>query len=342
LAHREECEAGHLEQMVKLELAELSRRGLLIPEDVYEQLKQSISAIYASWSNERAQQFRKATRTSERWGTAVTLMQMVPGNAAGSGASIFFTRNPFTSAQELYGETKEQATGDDLVYGRYQGRPLSRKQAGNREESLEERDPALFSKHWELAKKIEQAMGGLPQEVEVAYTRDPDGSRVISVLQTRRMEPGAGYVSAFDEICNMEPQIIGRGVGAHGGAVSGVASFARTAEEAVRLAQESAMPVVLLRTMASTDDVSLMPVVRGIVTSSGGVTSHAAVLAQKFGVSAVVSCKELSIETDDQGDRFARMGKVIIREGMPVSIDGVSGLVFSGTCLHTSRTGRYS
>jgi pyruvate,orthophosphate dikinase len=199
----------------------------------------------------------------------------------------------------------------------------------------------LFNQHRELAKKIEQAMGGLPQEVEVTYTREPDGSRAISVLQTRRMESGAGYVSAFDEICNMEPQIIGRGVGAHGGAVSGVASFARTPEQALRLAQESGMPVVLLRTTASTDDVSLMPMIRGIVTSSGGVTSHAAVLAQKFGVSAVVSCIDLAIETDEQGARFARMGTVIIKEGMPISIDGVSGLVFSGSCLHTTRTERY-
>ena len=338
---REECEAGHLEEIVSLELAELSQRGLLVPDDVYEQLRQSIRAIYASWFSERTRQFRKATRTSEHWGTAVTLMQMVPGNAAGSGASIFFTRNPFTYAKELYGETKERITGDDLVYGRYQGRPLSRKQARNGEESLEERDPVLFNQHWELAQKIELAMGGLPQEVEVTYMREPDGSRMISVLQTRRMESGAGYVSAFDEICNMESQIIGRGVGAHGGAVSGVASFARSTEQAQRLAQESGMPVVLLRNMASTDDVSLMPAIHGIITSSGGVTSHAAVLAQKFGVSAVVSCADLSIETDEQGARFARMGKIIIKEGMPISIDGVSGLVFSGTCLHTTRTERY-
>ncbi len=341
LARRKECEARHLEEIVKRELALLSRRGLSIPEDVHEQLKQSIGAIYASWFSERARQFRKATRTSEHWGTAVTLMQMVLGNAAGSGASIFFTRNPFTSARELYGETKEQVTGDDLVYGRYQGRPLSRNQAGNGEESLEERDPDLFSRHRELAERIERAMGGLPQEVEAAYTREPDGSRVISVLQTRRMESGAGYVSAFDEICTLEPRIIGRGVGAHGGAVSGVASFARTPDEARRLAQESGMPVVLLRTMASTDDVSLMPAIKGIVTSSGGVTSHAAVLAQKFGVSAVVSCADLSIEIDDQGASFARMGTVIIKEGMPISIDGASGLVFSGACLHTTRTERY-
>jgi pyruvate,orthophosphate dikinase len=251
LMHREECEAGHLEEIVSLELSELVQRGLSIPDDVYEQLKQSIRAIYASWFSERAQQFRKATWTSEHWGTAVTLMQMVPGNAAGSGASTFFTRNPFTYAKELYGETKEQATGDDLMYGRYSGRPLSRKQARNGEESLEERDPVLFNQHWELAEKIEQAMGGLPQEVEVTYTGEPDGSRVISVLQTRRMESGAGYVSSFDEICNMEPKIIGRGVGAHGGAMSGVASFARTPDEAQRLEQESGMPVVLLRKEAA-------------------------------------------------------------------------------------------
>jgi pyruvate,orthophosphate dikinase len=340
LEQREACDAGHLERIVKRELAELSQRGLSIPDDVYEQLRQSIRAIYASWFSERARQFRTATRTSGHWGTAVTLMQMVPGNASGSGTSIFFTRNPFTSAQELYGETKEKATGDYLVYGRYQGRPLSRKQARNGE-SLEERDPVLFNQHRELAQKIEQAMGGLPQEVEVTYTRGPDGSRAISVLQTRRMEAGAGSVPAFDEICNMESQIIGRGVGAHGGAVSGVASFARTPEQARRLAQESGMPVVLLRTMASTDDVSLIPVINGIITSSGGVTSHAAVLAQKFGVSAVVSCADLSIEADDHGVSFARMGKAIIQEGTPISMDGVSGLVFSGACLHTTRTERY-
>jgi pyruvate, orthophosphate dikinase len=98
---------------------------------------------------------------------------------------------------------------------------------------------------------------------------------------------------------------------------------------------------VFFKYTLSAGDVSLMPMNRGIITSSGWATSHAAVLAQKFGVSAVVSCIDLSIETGEQGARCAGMGEVIIKEGMPISIDGATGLVFSGTCLDTTRSERY-
>ncbi|MGE5172520.1 MAG: PEP/pyruvate-binding domain-containing protein, partial [Betaproteobacteria bacterium] len=185
LSDPEELGAGHLEEVVERYRAELAARGRSIPDDVYEQLQQAVRAIYVSWYGDRAAQFRRATKTSEHWGTAVTLMQMVYGNRESSGASVFFTRNPFTYAEEIYGETRERATGDELVYGKQLNRPLSKDRAHDGRQSLEERDPELYRLHRELAREIEQAMGGLPQEVEVTYTREQGGARPIFVLQSR-------------------------------------------------------------------------------------------------------------------------------------------------------------
>ena len=341
LKSHEQLKARHLEELAGRYLQQLKTRGLAIPDDVYVQLRQSVRAIYASWFSERAEQFRRATSTSAEWGTAVTLMQMVSGNAPGSGASVFFTRNPFSYELKIYGETRENASGDDLVSGRRMNRPLSKGQAGNGQKSLEEIDPGLFELHQELAMQIERAMGGLPQDVEATYTKGPDGKQSLFVLQTRRMEFSADYARTFDEICGIESRIIGRGIGVHGGALSGVASFARSVDQAVRLREKSGMPVILLRTTADTEDVSLMPAVRGIITSSGGVTSHAAVLAQKFGVNAVASCSDMLLKIDEQGQPFALIGETIIKEGAPISLDGTTGLVFSGACLQTTRSERY-
>jgi pyruvate,orthophosphate dikinase len=128
--------------------------------------------------------------------------------------------------------------------------------------------------------------------------------------------------------------VIGRGIGANGGVLSGVASFAASAGQIEALKKRSGLPVILVRRTASTDDVSLMPRVGGILTASGGVTSHAAVLAQKFGLAAVVSCGGMTLGTDEQGLPVAAIGVAAVREGDLISIDGVSGLVFAGTCFH--------
>ncbi|MGE5173832.1 MAG: PEP-utilizing enzyme, partial [Betaproteobacteria bacterium] len=257
------------------------------------------------------------------------------------GASVFFTRNPFTYAEEIYGETRERATGDELVYGKQLNRPLSKDRAHDGRQSLEERDPELYRLHRELAREIEQAMGGLPQEVEVTYTREQGGARPIFVLQSRRMEFSAGSRARFEEICRMESRIIGRGIGASGGAQSGAASFARSADQALQAHRRTGLPIILLRTTASTDDVSLMPVINGIITSSGGVTSHAAVLARKFGINAVVACIDMTIGTDERGGAFALIGGTLVKEGSAISIDGATGLVFSGICLDRSNAERF-
>jgi pyruvate, orthophosphate dikinase len=158
------------------------------------------------------------------------------------------------------------------------------------------------------------------------------------VLQARRMDEQGGIARIFDDICRMDTRVIGRGIGANGGALSGVASFDDTAERLESLGRKSGMPVILIRKTASTDDVSLMPVIKGIITASGGVTSHAAVLAHTFGLSAVVACTDLKVYTEEQGRTTAFIGTTQIQEGTLLSIDGRTGLVFSGLCAPEQET----
>ncbi len=134
----------------------------------------------------------------------------------------------------------------------------------------------------------------------------------------------------------MESRVIGRGVGAGGGALSGIASFASSPDQVAGAKSKYGGPVILLRKTASTDDVSLMPGIGGMITGAGGVTSHAVVLAHAFGISAVVACADLNVETDGQGHPYAMIGTARVEEGSPVSIDGTAGLVFSGSCFAAS------
>ncbi len=329
----EKAQEGHLSAIVSLYKSRLREMDLQVPDDAYLQLQHCVRAVYASWNSVLAKQYRTATGTSEQWGTAVLLMEMVSGNREGGGASVFFTRDPATLDRVIYGETLESSSGDDLVSGRKSGRPLSRTQATTGRQSLEDHDPELYRLHQDLARRIEDAFDGLPQEVEATYTRDASGRRILSVLQTRRMEQGGTLFNTFDEICGMGSRVIGRGIGAHGGALSGVASFATSIDSLERLRTKSGMPIILLRKTANTGDVSFMPVVNGILTASGGVTSHAAVLAQKFELTAVVACADMQMLLDEQGRPYAVIGNTPVEEGTPISIDGASGLVFSGTCF---------
>lgn len=332
---RDEISVAELAEIVHRYRAALKVKGLHIPDDVFVQLKECIRAVYGSWYSERSQQFRKAMEISWYWGTSVTLMEMVCGNAVGAGASVFFTRRPDTLEKEIYGDTMEEVTGVDLVYGRYVSRPISRKQARSDRKSLEETDPPLFKLHSETAAKIEEAMGGLPQEVEITYTKTGDGGKVIDVLQTRRMEFHRGFTKRFSDVCRMQERIIGRGAGVHGGALSGIAAFSSFKEQIETLRGRYGMPVILLRNSASTEDVSLMPEVTGVITAGGGVASHASVLAQKFDLTAVVGCSDMELKVDEKGAPYALIGGHRIMEGSAISMDGSTGLIYSGVCAES-------
>jgi len=333
-----DLDAGGMQEIVDLCLGRLEESGLRIPEDPYEQLERSVQAIYRSWYSGKADQFRKAMAVSEYWGTSVTLMNMIYGNRRGSGASVFFTRIPVSFGRGIYGEIREAGTGDDLVYGRFTNRPLSRRQT-SRDDSLEDRDPDLYRAYNEMALRVEDAMGGIPQEVESAYVMEGN-RRLIYILQTKRMEFGTGSAERFDDSCRMESSVIGRGIGVHGGALSGIVTFTASTEHIRKLKEDSQQPVILLRRETNTDDVSVMPGIDGIITSIGGATSHAAILSQKFDVTAVVGCTDMKI-SDAKYMPHAVIGNYEVREGSPISIDGSTGLIYSGICLLRIKGRRY-
>ena len=332
-------DARETEEIAQSYLRYLASNKLEIPSDVYMQLAMAVNAIYLSWKKDRAVQFRRALGVSDHWGTSVMVVEMISGNTLGSGASVFFTRMPSSLEKGIYGEIREEATGDDLVSGRMLNRPLSKIQTGSDQLSLEETDTDLFTKHGEIAERIEKAMRGLPQEVEATYLQDINGKRSIYILQTKRMELRHGLVTSFDDICKMEPKIIGRGIGVFGGALSGIATFCSSVEELRKLGEKSTRPIILLRKAASTDDVALMSLISGIITSAGGPTSHASILAQKFNLTAVVGCLDLQIS--ETKPSHALMNDHLIREGTELSIDGTTGLVYLGSCLSTVQTHRY-
>jgi pyruvate,orthophosphate dikinase len=191
--------------------------------------------------------------------------------------------------------------------------------------------------HEDLASRIETTMRGLPQEVEVTYTKQADGQRIIYVLQTRRMEFHRGFVRRFDDVCRMESHVIGRGTGVFGGALSGVATFSGDPVSIREIKKERNLPVILLRKEASTDDVMLMPEADGIVTATGGATSHAAVLAQKFNVTAIVGCSDMKILKEAEGRPTAMIGDFSVEEGSELSIDGSTGIVYAGLCADVTQ-----
>ena len=327
---RRQADAPRMKKLTSLYLERIGAMGHEVPDDVYEQLSLSVRAVYGSWFSEKAAQFIRLTGMSPAWGTAVLLMQMVSGNRPGAGSSVFFTRDPATMEKEVYGETKAEATGDEIVGGAAAaGGAVSIS-------SLAHNDPELYHLHAELARRIEDALGGLPQEVEATYTsKNETGARKIYIIQSRRMEFSSFDIrhgKRFDAICRMESRVIGRGIGVHGGALSGAASFSVSLDAIRALREKTGLPVILLRRTASTNDVSLMAEVGGIIAAAGGATSHASVLAQKFNLTAVVGCRDLNFVSCGQKGICALFGETIIGEGDPISMDGQTGLIFSGAC----------
>jgi len=138
----------------------------------------------------------------------------------------------------------------------------------------------------------------------------------------------------------MESSVIGRGIGVHGGALSGIVTLTASTEHIRKLKEDSQQPVILLRRETNTDDVSVMPGIDGIITSIGGATSHAAILSQKFDVTAVVGCTDMKI-SDAKYMPHAVIGNYEVREGSPISIDGSTGLIYSGICLLRIKGRRY-
>ncbi len=344
-----ELPAAELKRMV-VEFKRIAERqsGEPFPTDVYEQLKKAIEAVFASWNNKRAIDYRNFNKIPHDLGTAVNVQSMVFGNMGNdSGTGVAFTRDPGTGEKQLYGEYLLNAQGEDVVAGIRTPSKISR---------LDQDLPQVYQQFQEIAHRLEQHyrdMQDLEFTVEkgrlyMLQTRSAKRTAQAAIKAAvdmvkegliseqeavRRVDPNQVYqllLPRFDEKekerAIEEGRLLAKGLNASPGAATGKAVFdADRAEELGR----AKTAVVLVRPETSPDDVHGMLVAKGVLTARGGATSHAAVVARGLGLPCVAGCEGILVNEAQR--LFHVVGSdVVIREGDDISIDGATGEVFSG------------
>jgi len=321
----------------------LEHTGQMFPEDPNEQLRLSINAVFGSWESDRARKYRQINKIKDMIGTAVNVQAMVFGNMGpNSGTGVLFTRNPSTGENKLYGEFLVDAQGEDVVAGIRTPEDISK---------MESAFPEAFSQLVETTKRLENHYQNM-QDIEFTIQ---DGK--LYLLQTRNGErTGASAIKIavdmvedgtvekevairdlvepahidqllhpqFESTETYQEDVIARGLPASPGAAVGQVVF--SAEHAEEAAAEG-RKVILVRTETSPEDVGGMNAAQGILTSRGGMTSHAAVVARGWGKPCVAGCGDISI---DYGTASFTNGESTIKEGDWISINGSTGEIIQG------------
>lgn len=318
--------------------------GKRFPSDPYKQLELAIDAVFRSWMGKRAVEYRKQYNiTPDRaGGTAVTIVAMVFGNMGNDSCTgVVFTRDPETGEKRLYGDYLVNAQGEDVVSGKIIPKHI---------DSLANEMPDVYRQLLSVCEKLESHFKE-PQDVEFTVEKDR-----LYILQTRAAKMNAvaevktsidlyheGLISKTAALERIDPegleQILYRridphakqkpiatGVGASPGAASGIAVFDVARAEALGKKGEK---VILVREDTKPDDVPAFFQSVGILTSRGGKTSHAAVVARGMGKTCVVGCSQIEIDFEDKS--FAVSGKKkVVSEGQKITIDGSTGKVYVG------------
>src|SRR5271166_2216263 len=324
--------------------------GKPFPQDPEEQLWGAIGAVFGSWRNPRADTYRRLHEIPEEWGTAVNVQTMVFGNMGNDCATgVCFTRDPSTGANIFYGEYLVNAQGEDVVAGIRTPQPVSKAGAKSGETPLETAMPgpyaqllkirALLESHYRDMQDIEftvqqgklymlQTRGGkrtAPAALKIAV--DMANSGLISREEAiRRIEP-----LSLDQLLHptLDPKaprtLLSKGLPASPGAASGAVVF--TADEAESRAQKGEA-IILVRIETSPEDIHGMHAARGILTTRGGMTSHAAVVARGMGRPCVAGAGEIAV---DYGAQTLSAGGRTVRAGETITLDGAAGEVFVGT-----------
>ena len=316
------------------------RKNADFPQDPRAQLAMSRDAVFRSWNNDRAIYYRKQNGIPDDIGTAVNVQAMVFGNMGDtSGTGVGFTRNPSTGEHHFYGEYLTNAQGEDVVAGVRTPLPIAR---------LEQEMPSVYRQLREITTKLEQHYRDI-QDFEFTIQ---DGT--LYLLQTRNGKRTAqaavriavemvkeGLISEQEAVLRVDAasldqllhprldpkaktQVIAKGLSASPGAAVGVAVFdADTAAEMGHAKKQ----VILVRKETTPDDIHGMDAAQGILTATGGMTSHAAVVARGMGKPCVSGASAIHVE-----DKARRMtvGNVVVKEGDWLTIDGSAGTVMLG------------
>jgi len=352
-----ELTVNDLQDLVKRFKAAIKKRlGATFPEDPYEQLWGSIGAVFQSWNNDRAIAYRELNNIPGDWGTAVNVQCMVFGNMGENcGTGVAFTRNPATGENAFYGEYLLNAQGEDVVAGIRTPLPINKRQKTDKSvRSLEEVWPDIYGEIIRIRGTLEKNYRDM-QDVEFTIQ-----NKKLWMLQTRNGKRTAfaafkiavdmvkeGLISKEDALMRIEPEqlnqllrpifdpkekdksikagnMMTRGLNAGPGAATGKVVY--NAEDAESWAGRGEK-VILVRIETSPEDIRGMNAAQGILTSRGGMTSHAALVARQMGKVCVAGCGDLDI---DYKKKTIKIKGKTIKEGGYISIDGTTGEVFAG------------
>ena len=327
------------------------KKGHEFPQDVQEQLKQAIDAVFGSWNNPRAITYRNINDIPHTWGTAVNIVAMVFGNMGDTSATgVAFTRNPATGEKILFGEYLVNAQGEDVVAGIRTPQQISN--AGKAAQhsdlpSMEESMPLMFQELNDVRQKLEKHNKDM-QDIE--FTIQEGKLYLLQCRSGKRTAKAAvkiavdlyneGIVNKEQALLLIDPtsinqllhrqidpsakkNILSRGLNASPGAASGTIVF--TAEDAEKKAANG--PVILLREETSPDDITGMHVAQGVITARGGMTSHAAVVARGMGAPCITGCGEMVINFEK---KIVYFGNKELKEGDWISMSGDTGEIYEG------------
>ncbi|MDO8475386.1 MAG: pyruvate, phosphate dikinase [Candidatus Rokubacteria bacterium] len=317
-----------------------ARTGKPFPQDPPEQLKLAVNAVFDSWFAKKAVDYRRIHRLPDDWGTAVTVMAMVFGNLGeSSGTGVCFTRDPSSGERRFFGEFLINAQGEDVVAGIRTPQPIA---------ALKESMPAVYDELVTIKDRLERHYRDM-QDIEFTVQEGR-----LFILQTRSGKRTAGaavriavemvrerLIDRDTALLRVEPAslnqllvktvdpkatytAIARGLAATPAAAVGKVVF--DPEKAVEMALREEH-VILVRQETSPEDVAGMHAAQGVLTSRGGLTSHAAVVARGWGKSCVVGAGDVIV---DEENRLFRAGRAVVREGQVVTLNGATGEVVMG------------
>lgn len=321
--------------------------GAEFPQNPNEQLSISVEAVFRSWNGKKAIDYRDAAGIPHDLGTAVSIVTMVFGNMGEtSGTGVAFTRNPSTGEKTLFGDYLLNAQGEDVVAGTRTPSPISK---------LMEDMPQVYQDFVDICDKLEAHYSDM-QDVEFTIEQGKlwmlqtrDGKRTAkSAIQIAVDMVNEGLISNQEAVMRISPEQVdlllhphfepnavdeakkaGRlfcaGVNASPGAAVGRVYF--DADTAERMALEENQSVIMVRPFTKPDDVHGMLAVKGILTSEGGATSHAAVVARQFGVPCVVGASAVRINLEE---RKMTVGTTEVIEGDWISVNGTTGEAYLG------------
>jgi pyruvate,orthophosphate dikinase len=326
--------------------------GKPFPQDPREQLWGAIGAVFGSWMNARAITYRRLHNIPESWGTAVNVQAMVFGNMGDTSATgVAFTRNPSTGEKKLYGEFLINAQGEDVVAGIRTPQEITeaaRKEAGSDKPSMEKAMPAAFKELTRIYGALEkhyrdmQDMEFTVEQGKLWMLQTRNGKRTAKAALRIAVElANEKLISKEEAVARVEPMsldqllhptidpkaernIIATGLPASPGAASGEIVF--NSDEAAKLKADG-KKVILVRVETSPEDIHGMHAAEGILTTRGGMTSHAAVVARGMGKPCVSGAGTLRVDYNAQ---TLTVGNTVLKRGEVVTIDGSTGQVLVG------------